>query len=72
MMFCKLPLPLDRLKVEDSGRTTDASGSKLHANIELFLKDRIIAHFKEKQIELNLGRHAVHAGKSGMVVARRH
>ena len=33
---------------------TDASGNKLHADIGLFLKDRIIAHFKESKIELNL------------------
>jgi 6-phosphofructokinase 1 len=40
--------------IPDSPDATDASGNKLHADIGLFLKDRIIAHFKEKQIELNL------------------
>jgi 6-phosphofructokinase 1 len=34
--------------------TTDASGNKLYSDIGLFLKDRIIRHFKEKKIELNL------------------
>jgi 6-phosphofructokinase 1 len=40
--------------IADSAAATDASGNKLHADIGLFLKDRIIAHFKEKKIELNL------------------
>ena len=33
---------------------TDASGNKLHADIGLFLKERITAHFKERKIEMNL------------------
>jgi 6-phosphofructokinase 1 len=40
--------------IADSTLTTDASGNKIHADIGLFLKDRIIAHFKERKIELNL------------------
>lgn len=40
--------------IAESAEATDASGNKLHADIALFLKDRIIAHFKEKKIELNL------------------
>jgi 6-phosphofructokinase 1 len=40
--------------IAESTTATDASGNKLHADIGLFLKDRIIAHFKEKKIELNL------------------
>ncbi len=34
--------------------TTDASGNKLHADIGVFLKDRICRHFQEKKVELNL------------------
>jgi 6-phosphofructokinase 1 len=33
---------------------TDASGNKRHADIGIFLKERIIGHFKSKGIELNL------------------
>ena len=33
---------------------TDASGNLLHADIGLFLKDRITRHFKARQLELNL------------------
>jgi 6-phosphofructokinase 1 len=40
--------------ITDSNHATDASGNKLHADIGVFLKDRIIGHFKEKKIELNL------------------
>lgn len=40
--------------IADSTPATDASGNKLHADIGLFLKDQIIAHFKEREIELNL------------------
>lgn len=32
----------------------DASGNKLHQDIGVFLRDRIIRHFKEKNFELNL------------------
>lgn len=32
----------------------DASGNKLHADIGVFLRDRITRHFKEKNFELNL------------------
>jgi 6-phosphofructokinase 1 len=34
--------------------STDASGNKLHADIGLFLKERITSHFKARQTELNL------------------
>lgn len=40
--------------IPKSNETTDASGNKLHADIGLFLKDRVIAHFKERKIELNV------------------
>jgi 6-phosphofructokinase 1 len=40
--------------IPESNHATDASGNKLHADIGLFLKDRIIGHFKQKKIELNL------------------
>ena len=40
--------------IPDAAHATDASGNKLHADIGLFLKDRIAAHFKERKIELNL------------------
>jgi 6-phosphofructokinase 1 len=33
---------------------TDASGNKLHDDIGLFLKERVAAHFKQRQIEINL------------------
>jgi len=38
----------------DENPNMDASGNKLHSDIGLYLKDRIIQHFKEKKIELNL------------------
>jgi 6-phosphofructokinase 1 len=40
--------------ITDAKESTDKSGNKLHADIGLFLKDRIAAHFKERNIELNL------------------
>jgi 6-phosphofructokinase 1 len=40
--------------ITDAQQATDASGNKLHADIGLFLKERITSHFKEKKIELNL------------------
>lgn len=40
--------------ITDTERGTDASGNRLHADIGVFLKDRINAHFKERKIELNL------------------
>jgi 6-phosphofructokinase 1 len=40
--------------IPKSNEATDASGNKLHADIGLFLKDRIIAHFKGRKIELNV------------------
>ena len=40
--------------IPDAAHATDASGNKLHADIGLFLKDRIAAHFNERKIELNL------------------
>jgi 6-phosphofructokinase 1 len=40
--------------ITDAKESTDKSGNKLHADIGLFLKERIAAHFKAKNIELNL------------------
>jgi 6-phosphofructokinase 1 len=40
--------------ISDAERNCDASGNKLHADIGIFLKDKINAHFKERKIELNL------------------
>jgi 6-phosphofructokinase 1 len=40
--------------ITDAEHSTDKSGNKLHADIGLFLKERIAAHFKERNIELNL------------------
>jgi 6-phosphofructokinase 1 len=40
--------------IQDAEVKTDASGNKLHADIGAFLKDRIAAHFKTKQMELNV------------------
>lgn len=40
--------------IPDSDRATDASGNKLHADIGIFLKERIADHFKERGIEANL------------------
>jgi 6-phosphofructokinase 1 len=40
--------------ISDAQHSTDASGNKLHADIGLFLKERITEHFREKKIELNL------------------
>ena len=39
--------------IPDAAHATDASGNKLHADIGLFLKERICAHFKSRKIELN-------------------
>jgi 6-phosphofructokinase 1 len=38
----------------EATRATDASGNRLHADIGVFLKDEIIRHFKEIQMEANL------------------
>jgi 6-phosphofructokinase 1 len=40
--------------IPTTAETTDASGNKLHADIGVFLKDRIHRHFREKKVELNL------------------
>ena len=40
--------------IPETQTATDASGNKLHADIGLFLKDRIGTHFREKKLELNL------------------
>ena len=40
--------------IPDAQRATDASGNKLHADIGIFLKERIAAHFKERGVEANL------------------
>ena len=40
--------------IPDAAHVTDASGNKLHADIGLFLKEHISAHFKSRQIELNV------------------
>lgn len=40
--------------IPETERAVDASGNLLHADIGLFLKDRICRHFKEKKLELNL------------------
>jgi 6-phosphofructokinase 1 len=40
--------------IPKSEEATDASGNKLHADIGLYLKDRIIGHFKEKKIDLSV------------------
>jgi 6-phosphofructokinase 1 len=40
--------------IPDAEHATDASGNKLHADIGLFLKDRITRHFQEKKIDLSL------------------
>lgn len=40
--------------ITDAKEVTDASGNKLHADIGVFLKERINRHFKEKKIEINL------------------
>lgn len=40
--------------IQDASRAVDASGNQLHADIGLFLKERISRHFKEKNLELNL------------------
>jgi len=40
--------------ISDAEELRDASGNKLHADIGLFLKERIAAHFKAKGIDLNL------------------
>jgi 6-phosphofructokinase 1 len=38
--------------IQDAEMKTDASGNKLHADIGTFLKERIDAHFKRRNIEL--------------------
>ena len=38
--------------IPDAGHATDASGNKLHADIGVFLKERISDHFKQRGIEL--------------------
>jgi 6-phosphofructokinase 1 len=40
--------------ISDAQHSTDASGNKLHADIGLFLKERITERFREKKIEINL------------------
>ena len=40
--------------IPETEHATDASGNKLHADIGLYLRERIISHFKERKIELNL------------------
>jgi len=40
--------------IPDTERVTDASGNRIHADIGLFLKERINRHFKAKKIEVNL------------------
>jgi len=40
--------------LRDGAGERDASGNVLHQDIGLFLRDRILAHFKARQIELNL------------------
>ena len=40
--------------MNDTQQATDASGNQRHADIGLFLKERITQHFKDKKIELNL------------------
>jgi 6-phosphofructokinase 1 len=40
--------------IPTSETSVDASGNKLHADIGVFLRDRITRHFKEKNFELNL------------------
>lgn len=40
--------------IPETERAVDASGNLLHADIGLFLKDRISKHFKDKKLELNL------------------
>jgi 6-phosphofructokinase 1 len=40
--------------IPDAEHATDASGNKLHADIGIFLKERIAAHFQARGIEANL------------------
>lgn len=40
--------------IPDAQRGTDASGNQIHADIGLFLKERINRHFREKNTEVNL------------------
>ncbi len=40
--------------IPDAEHATDASGNKLHADIGIFLKERIAAHFMKRGIEANL------------------
>lgn len=40
--------------ISDTKETTDASGNKLHADIGLFLRDRIKEHFDNRKIEINI------------------
>jgi 6-phosphofructokinase 1 len=40
--------------IPDADHATDASGNKLHADIGVFLKSRITAHFKQRGIDANL------------------
>jgi 6-phosphofructokinase 1 len=40
--------------IPDAEHATDASGNKIHADIGIFLKERIAAHFQARGIEANL------------------